>query len=182
MTARRRTLIPVGLATIFLVAIAAPSVVGLVQWSRPSEPIESQPDRSGLDLRAVSCPADARDRSDAEFETLEALLLATSRLDTPQMQDRGSGVYCVAVEAVDAAPDAVRVTIAAPADDSNYGESHSFTDAEGSDELWHFPVAIGVYGGCRTVVATVELRNGSEHTARARIGSRCDRQRATSSG
>ena len=84
------------------------------------------------------------------------------------------GVYGLQVSLLDdlgALP--VEVTIDAPADASNYGESYTTTDPAGSEEILYFPLVVGVYGSCRTVTATMALDDGSRHEAEIRIGTGC---------
>ena len=158
-----------GLAALLLVAGTA-AVTARVTGAE--EPAEVEPATPYLGVRDVVCP-ESGPVEEVPLDPPRGGFLRTHEADREPGRGSGSGIYCVELDTFGTSPQAVRVEIAAPPNGASYGEYHVFTSDDGSDELWHFPVEIGVYGGCRPVIATVEFRNGATGTARTRIGTGC---------
>lgn len=161
-----------GLAALVLVAGTATVTARVTGERDEPAPAPDQGASLAVDTRAAFCPDSDEDPLETRVRGVggETYLTAVLVDREPTWSDE----YCLRLQPFDAGgPRPVRVTLSAPADAKNYGESHTFLDTEGSDELMNFPVFLGVNGGCRPVVATIELRNGETRSARLRIGHRC---------
>lgn len=161
-----------------VVAAVLGFVTGALVWQLvddPRSPTPSIDDRLALiDGRAVVCPDGTDEPVDVDFRSLEeeAFLRAVLVDRAPDL----AALYCLQVSDFDSIrPVPARVTFTAPENRANYGETYATDEPGGSQELLNFPFFVGVYGGCREVSATVEQADGTTHSARVRIGPRCDR-------
>lgn len=116
--------------------------------------------------QSVAVPFAAEDPADPEVDALLGVRSAGRR-------------HCVSANLWDA-PEGYRLTsytVAVPDGPNMYGQSFTTTDAEGSEELLHFPFYVNRHGGCAEATATMVMTDpdGATHdySGTVEMGPRC---------